>query len=113
MGDINFTIAQENRGGGTVAFQCPPLWTSLAAILTETPASPKPGTTQKKTPAQTKASAAAKKATVPLAKQAIPKTATASSKAKSAQGKSGSAPAQKKSTKSVVSKKAVTKSKRK
>ena len=33
VGDINFTIAQEKRGGGTVAFQCEPLWESISAIL--------------------------------------------------------------------------------
>ncbi len=33
VGDINFTIAQEKRGGGTVAFQCDPLWKSLREIL--------------------------------------------------------------------------------
>ena len=35
VGDINFTIAQEKRGGGTVAFQCDPLWASISAILEE------------------------------------------------------------------------------
>jgi deoxyribonuclease-2 len=34
VGDINFTDAQEKRGGGTVAFQCDPLWSSLSAVLT-------------------------------------------------------------------------------
>jgi hypothetical protein len=33
VGDINFTDAQEKRGGGTVAFQCDPLWNSLHEIL--------------------------------------------------------------------------------
>lgn len=33
VGDINFTIAQEKRGGGTVAFQCDPLWQSLSEIF--------------------------------------------------------------------------------
>ena len=35
VGDINFTVAQEKRGGGTVAFQCEPLWASISAILEE------------------------------------------------------------------------------
>jgi deoxyribonuclease-2 len=39
VGDINFTDAQERRGGGTVAFQCPALWQSLSQIL-QAPASP-------------------------------------------------------------------------
>ncbi len=40
VGDINFTIAQRKRGGGTVAFQCEALWKSLFEILlpTATPA---------------------------------------------------------------------------
>ncbi len=33
IGDINFTIAQRRRGGGTVAFQCEPLWHSLSICL--------------------------------------------------------------------------------
>jgi deoxyribonuclease-2 len=33
VGDINFTIAQRKRGGGTVAFQCEALWRSISAIL--------------------------------------------------------------------------------
>jgi deoxyribonuclease-2 len=40
VGDINFTIAQEKRGGGTVAFRCEPLWKSLSEILS-TEAEPK------------------------------------------------------------------------
>jgi len=33
VGDINFTLAQRKRGGGTVAFQCEPLWESLSSVL--------------------------------------------------------------------------------
>ncbi len=33
VGDINYTVAQRKRGGGTVAFQCDPLWESLSAII--------------------------------------------------------------------------------
>ena len=33
VGDINFTIAQRKRGGGTVAFQSDALWNSLSMIL--------------------------------------------------------------------------------
>ncbi len=33
VGDINFTIAQEKRGGGTVAFKCEALWSSLSQVL--------------------------------------------------------------------------------
>lgn len=33
VGDINFTLAQRKRGGGTVAFKCEGLWKSLSAVL--------------------------------------------------------------------------------
>ena len=33
VGDINYTIAQRKRGGGTVAFQCEALWASISSIL--------------------------------------------------------------------------------
>lgn len=33
VGDINFTLSQEKRGGGTVAFQCEPLWQILDKIF--------------------------------------------------------------------------------
>ena len=35
VGDINYTIAQRKRGGGTVAFQCEPLWAALNSTLVE------------------------------------------------------------------------------
>ena len=37
VGDINFTIAQRKRGGGTVAFICDPLWKSLIKVLSAQP----------------------------------------------------------------------------
>lgn len=40
VGDINYTKSMENRGGGTVAFQCEPLWKDLAKALS-TRAEPK------------------------------------------------------------------------
>ncbi len=36
VGDLNYTLAQRKRGGGTVAFQCEGLWSALTEILTET-----------------------------------------------------------------------------
>jgi deoxyribonuclease-2 len=33
VGDLNFTVAQEKRSGGTVAFNCDALWQSLFEIL--------------------------------------------------------------------------------
>ena len=33
IGDMNFTIAQRKRGGGTTAFHCEPLWESISGIL--------------------------------------------------------------------------------
>ena len=33
VGDPNFTVAQEKRSGGTVAFPCKDLWESINQIL--------------------------------------------------------------------------------
>ncbi len=35
VGDINFTLSMRKRSGGTVAFQCEPLWQSISSILTD------------------------------------------------------------------------------
>jgi deoxyribonuclease-2 len=43
VGDMNFVIAQRKRGGGTVAFQCEPLWSSISAILVGVTTHLKPG----------------------------------------------------------------------
>ena len=43
VGDLNFTVAQEKRSGGTAAFPCHDLWESLWEII-----SPKPFTKPKK-----------------------------------------------------------------
>ena len=37
VGGMNFTDSMEKRGGGTVAFQCIPLWNSLAQVLSIEP----------------------------------------------------------------------------
>jgi deoxyribonuclease-2 len=34
VGDINFTLSMRKRSGGTVAFQCDPLWQNISDILT-------------------------------------------------------------------------------
>jgi deoxyribonuclease-2 len=34
VGDINFTLSMRKRSGGTVAFQCDPLWQAISDILT-------------------------------------------------------------------------------
>ena len=47
VGDINFTDAQERRGGGTAAFKCEVLWNSLVQILSDQP-EPKPTSSKKK-----------------------------------------------------------------
>lgn len=57
VGDINFTDAQERRGGGTVAFKCESLWNSLVKALSDQVEPGKP----KKSSATLKKSAVAKK----------------------------------------------------
>ena len=49
VGDINFTIAQRKRGGGTVAFQCEALWKSISSILEDVSLPPKKSGATKKT----------------------------------------------------------------
>lgn len=48
VGDINFTTAQEKRGGGTVAFQCDALWQSISEILESVSLPPKQKSAEKK-----------------------------------------------------------------
>jgi deoxyribonuclease-2 len=55
VGDINFTIAQRKRGGGTVAFQCEALWRSISACLVDVSVHVKPGSTAAKQQAALKA----------------------------------------------------------
>ena len=63
IGDMNFTIAQRKRGGGTVAFQCEALWASVSSILERTASLPRatraPG---RRRPVKTKAKRPSKKA---------------------------------------------------
>ena len=55
IGDINFTIAQRKRGGGTVAFQCEALWKSISATLVDVSVHVRPGSTAAKQQAALKA----------------------------------------------------------
>ncbi len=50
VGDINFTVAQEKRSGGTVAFICDDLWKAISEILSavKVATSSKPSSTKKK-----------------------------------------------------------------
>ncbi len=43
VGDINFTVSMRKRSGGTVAFKCEPLWSSISAILVGVTTHLKPG----------------------------------------------------------------------
>jgi deoxyribonuclease-2 len=43
VGDMNFTLAMRKRGGGTVAFQCEALWSSLSEVLVGVTTHLKPG----------------------------------------------------------------------
>jgi len=58
VGDINFTIAQRKRGGGTVAFQCEALWSSISQILVGVTTHLKPGSRAAKLQAAMKSKAA-------------------------------------------------------
>lgn len=78
VGDINFTIAQENRSGGTVAFICDDLWQSLSEILfaVKFKTSKNRVATRKKTPVKksgAKKKPVAKKGPVSKKKQAAKK----------------------------------------
>lgn len=79
VGDINFTIAQENRSGGTAAFPCTGLWESLIEILSTTKIlSNKTTATKSKTakPAPAKKSKAAKKSPVKKKSPTVKKKTT-------------------------------------
>lgn len=79
VGDINFTIAQEKRGGGTVAFNCPQLWKALSTVLAEGTGADKPQPPAKKaTVRKTTAKKAATKKTA--TKKVAAKKAAAKSK---------------------------------
>jgi hypothetical protein len=43
VGDMNFTIAMRKRSGGTVAFQCEALWSSISSVLVGVTTHLKPG----------------------------------------------------------------------
>ena len=60
VGDINFTNAQDARGGGTCAFICPPLWQALASVLVEGTPKSEEGKGKSSAPAPDKASPPAK-----------------------------------------------------
>jgi deoxyribonuclease II len=48
IGDMNFTLAMRKRSGGTVAFKCEALWSSISEILVGVTTHPKIGSTADK-----------------------------------------------------------------
>ena len=120
VGDINFTDAQEKRGGGTVAFQCEPLWNSLAQALSDQPESPrtkksaggKKPVASKKTPAAKRKKAAGKKTATKKSarkKSASQKSAPRTRPATAGTKKSTKKSAKKKSAKTSAARKYVKK----
>jgi len=75
VGDLNYTIAQRKRGGGTVAFQCEALWSSLASILEGTAAFPHTRTGAR-TAAPARTAAASKSAARPTGNTRPPAAAS-------------------------------------
>lgn len=69
VGDINYTLSMEKRGGGTVAFICEPLWNALVKVLLPTPNTKSIGSPAKKT--VTKPSPAKATAPAPAAAQRV------------------------------------------
>lgn len=82
VGDINFTVAMRKRSGGTVAFQCEPLWTCISEILVGVTTHLKPGSkAEKLQAARQSASAKAAAAKAAAKKAATGAEATTASKA--------------------------------
>jgi deoxyribonuclease-2 len=72
IGDINFTVSMRARSGGTVAFQCEPLWSSISAILVGVTTHLKPGSKAAKLQAARQSATAAAAATKLPAKRPHP-----------------------------------------
>jgi hypothetical protein len=84
VGDINFTVPMEKRSGGTVAFQCEPLYSSLSSTLVGVTTHLKPGskmeklqTARRSASATAAAASAVASAALPIAKRTAPKKAAA------------------------------------
>jgi deoxyribonuclease-2 len=77
VGDINFTVPMEKRSGGTVAFQCEPLYTSLSSTLVGVTTHLKPGSKMEKLQTARRSASATAAAASPKAKGATPKKAAA------------------------------------
>jgi deoxyribonuclease-2 len=59
VGDINFTVSMRKRSGGTVAFQCDALWSSISEILVGVTTHLKPGSKAAKQQAAHRSASAA------------------------------------------------------
>lgn len=100
VGDINFTIPQEKRSGGTVAFICDELWKSISGILEDVVVRT---STKKGQPATRKEIKKAGTKKTPVKKKAAPKKTVKKTPVKK------KAPARKKTAPKKVIKKAVKK----
>jgi len=85
VGDMNFTVSMETRSGGTVAFQCEPLWSSISAILVGVTTHLKPGSRAAKAQMARQSATAKAAAETAAAKATLPEETKPAAKAKRAQ----------------------------
>lgn len=89
IGDMNFTVAMRKRSGGTVAFKCEALWSSISAILVGVTTHLKPGSRAAKEQAAHQSASAAAKGTAATKAKTAARTKVAARAKVSGRGKRG------------------------